>query len=75
LGEHGAALAAYLARHRTGALPWLNRGPRRPLRLSTAQRRRVERLYACDFALIESLRAERRKRAEQALVGVTIAAE
>jgi hypothetical protein len=45
------------------------------LKLSTAQRRRVERLYACDFALIESLRAERRKRAEQALVGVAIAAE
>ena len=75
LGEHGAALTAYLARHRIGALPWLNRGPRRMLRLSAAQRRRVERLYACDFALIESLRAERRKRAEQALCGVAIAAE
>ena len=75
LSEHGAALAAYLARHKAGALPWLNRGPRKAIRLSAAQRRRVERLYACDFALIDSLRTERRKRAEQLLAGVAIAAE
>jgi hypothetical protein len=57
-GEDNAALAAYLARHAVGALPWLNRAPRPALLLDTPQRRRIERLYAADFALIESVRAK-----------------
>lgn len=55
-GEDDAALAAYLAPHGVGALPWLNRAPRATLLLSDRQRRRIERLYADDFALIESVR-------------------
>jgi hypothetical protein len=55
--EEDAALAAYLARHGVGTLPWLNRAPRAPLLLNDHQRRRIERLYAADFALIESARA------------------
>ena len=62
-GEDGAALAAYLAPQRIGALPWLNRAPRATLLLNDRQRRRIARLYADDFALIESVRAERTKMA------------
>lgn len=62
-GEEDAALADYLAARGIGALPWLNRAPRAGLVLSDRQRRRVERLYAADFALIESVRAGRSNRA------------
>src|SRR5205814_79659 len=43
LGEDGAALAAYLAPHGIGQLPWINRAPRAPLMLGKSQRRRIER--------------------------------
>jgi len=56
LGEDGGALATYLAPHKIGALPWINRAPRAALLLNARQRRRIERLYAGDFALIESVR-------------------
>jgi hypothetical protein len=56
LGEDSAALAAYLAPQKIGPLPWINRAPRAALSLSARQRRRIERLYAADFALIESVR-------------------
>lgn len=59
LGEDGAALAAYLAPHGIGQLPWINRAPRAPLSLGSYQRRRIERLYGDDFALIESVRRAR----------------
>jgi hypothetical protein len=62
LGEDGGALAAYLAPYQIGALPWINRAPRPPLALNTSQRRRIERLYAGDFALIESVRRASRDR-------------
>jgi len=58
-GEDDAALATYLASQRIGALPWLNRAPRATLLLNDRQRHRIERLYADDFALIESVRSER----------------
>jgi len=58
-GEDEGALIAYLAAHGVPELPWLNRAKRQPLVLSPRQRRRVERLYADDFALIESVRAAR----------------
>ena len=64
LGEDAAALDAYLAPHRIGRLPWLNRAPRSELSLTTNQRRRIERLYAGDFALIDSVRRQRRERNE-----------
>ncbi len=73
LGEEDAALASYLAPHGIDRLPWLNRAPRPLLFLSASQRRRIERIYADDFALIDSLR--RRKRARDAAYAARIAAE
>lgn len=73
LGEDSAALAAYLAPHGIGKLPWLNRAPRAYLFLSASQRRRIERLYADDFALIDSVRALKRARDEA--LAAKIAAE
>jgi hypothetical protein len=73
LGEDAAALAAYLAPQNIGPLPWLNRAPRMALLLNARQRRRIERLYADDFALIDSLRSARRELARE-MVAV-IAAE
>lgn len=74
-GEDTEDLAGYLKPHGIGRLPWLNRSERLPLLLNARQRRRIENLYADDFALIESLRAQRRKRAEEALLAAQIAAE
>jgi hypothetical protein len=73
LGEDSAALAAYLALHGIGKLPWLNSAPRAPLFLAQSQRRRIERLYADDFALIDSVR--RQKRARDEALAAKIAAE
>jgi hypothetical protein len=42
-----------------GAIGHANRSKRQVLALTDAQRRRVERIYASDFALIDSLRARR----------------
>ena len=70
LGEDGAALSAYLARQNIGPLPWLNRAPRAALLLNARQRRRIERLYADDFALIDSLRSARRKQAVFRIAGI-----
>ena len=71
LDEDSGALSAYLEPHKIGALPWINRAPRPPLALTASQRRRIERLYACDFALLESVR-----RASQSRFGAAaIAAE
>lgn len=75
-GEDDAALTAYLAPHDIGPLPWLNRAPRATLLLNVRQRRRIERLYADDFALIESVRAARaEKRAKDQFRIAAIAAE
>jgi len=73
LGEDSAALSAYLAPHGIGRLPWLNRAPRAHLFLSARQRRRIERLYADDFVLIDSVR--RQKHARDAALCAAIAAE
>jgi hypothetical protein len=70
LGEDTAALAAYLAPQNIGPLPWLNRAPRPALLLNAKQRRRIERLYADDFALIDSLRSARRERAHEMVAGI-----
>jgi hypothetical protein len=73
LGEDSAALTAYLAPYKIGQLPWINRAPRSPLLFNPRQRRRIERLYAGDFALIESVR--RTKPARDLSRGAAIAAE
>lgn len=73
LGEDSAALAAYLAPHGIGKLPWLNRAPRAHMMLTQRQRRRIERLYADDFTLIDSVR--RQKRARDEALAARIAAE
>ena len=62
LGEDGAALATYLAPQGITGLPWLNRAPRPLLFLSARQRRRIERVYADDFVLIDSVRRQKRNR-------------
>jgi hypothetical protein len=59
-GEDRPALAAFLKAHGIDMLPWLNRAERRDLSLTARQRKRIEILYAQDFALISSLRAGRR---------------
>jgi hypothetical protein len=59
LGEDDAALAGYLKPFGVGAIGHANRSKRQVLALTDAQRRRVERIYASDFALIDSLRAQR----------------
>ena len=73
LGEDSAALSLYLAPYGVRQIPWLNRAPRPYLFLNAGQRRRVERLYADDFALIESLRRQKRER--DANLSAAIAAE
>jgi hypothetical protein len=75
LEEDAGALAAYLAPHKVGPIPWLNRAPRAAMLFNPRQRRRVERLYADDFSLIDSVRAARRERAEDLLRIAAIAAE
>ena len=64
LDEDSVALSAYLASHGIGRLPWLNAAPRIDLPLNSRQRRGIERFYADDFALIESIRCRKRERNE-----------
>lgn len=64
-GEDRPALGAFLKSHGIDVLPWLNRAERMDLGLTQRQLRRIERLYAADFALIDSLRASRRAVAER----------
>ena len=75
LDEDAADLAAYLATHGIGALPRLNQGPRRLVALNKRQRGQIERLYADDFALIDSLRTSRKALAEDLLRIAGVAAE
>jgi hypothetical protein len=63
-GEDRPALGAFLKAHGIDVLPWLNRTERTELHLTSRQRGRIERLYAADFALIDSLRASRRSGAD-----------
>jgi hypothetical protein len=58
-GEDRPALGTFLNSHGIDVLPWLNRAERIELRLTPRQLRRIERLYASDFALIESVRRSR----------------
>ncbi len=69
-GQDGAALAAYLKRHGVAKLTWLNSSRRIPLDLTARQRRRVEKIYAGDFQLLESLQ---RRRTQQGLTLACVA--
>jgi Sulfotransferase family len=69
-GQDGEALTAYLRRHGVAKLSWLNSSPRIPLDLTAQQRRRIEKLYAGDFALVETLQ---RRRAQQGLTLACVA--
>lgn len=51
LGEDSAAIDDFLAAHGAGPLPHVNRTAGERLDLTLDQRRRVEALYAADFAL------------------------
>jgi hypothetical protein len=58
LGE--SALAAFLAAHGASALPHLNAAKKLPLALTARQKARIERFYAGDFLLVDTLAARRR---------------
>lgn len=58
-GRDDEALLAYLKGHGVDTLPWLNPSIRNPLNLSSGQKRRIEKIYARDFELVEALRGWR----------------
>jgi hypothetical protein len=58
-GRDDEALRAYLKGHGVDNLPWLNPSVRNPLALSSAQKRRIEKIYARDFELVEALKGWR----------------
>ena len=74
-GEDDGALAAWLRPYGVAQLPWLNRSARVALFLTDVQRRRIARLYAADFALIESVRAQRAWARQDVFRTAAIAAE
>jgi hypothetical protein len=55
-GQDDAHLAAYLKTQGVAQLSRLNMSERMPLLLSVRQKRRIEKIYARDFALVETLR-------------------
>jgi hypothetical protein len=55
-GRDDNALATYLKGHGVGKLRRLNPSIRIPLLLSARQKRRIEKIYARDFELVEELR-------------------
>ena len=59
-GQDDALLAAYLKAQGVAELPWLNMSERLPMLLSARQKRRIEKIYARDFELVELLRRRRR---------------
>ncbi|HEY4274543.1 MAG TPA: sulfotransferase family 2 domain-containing protein [Rhizomicrobium sp.] len=71
-GRDDEALGAYLKGHGVEKLGWLNPSIRNPLDLSSSQKRRIEKIYARDFELVEALRGWR---AGGALRLASIAAE
>lgn len=69
-GQDGAALAAYLKPHGVKRLPWLNLSARIPLVLSARQKRRIEKIYARDFELVEKLRSRRARETFDRIAGI-----
>jgi Sulfotransferase family len=74
-GQDGEALAAFLKQHDVGRLPWLNPSERIPLFLSARQRKRIEKIYARDFELVEGLRRQRAQEVSNLMRIAGIAAE
>jgi hypothetical protein len=58
-GRDDEALGTFLKGHGVDKLPRLNPSIRNPLELSSGQKRRIERIYARDFELVEALRGWR----------------
>lgn len=58
-GQDDARLADYLKAQGVSELPRLNMSERMPLAFSAHQKRRIEKIYARDFALVEALRRRR----------------
>lgn len=58
-GQDDARLAEYLKAQGVAELPWLNMSERMPFLLTARQKRRIEKIYARDFALVEALRSRR----------------
>jgi hypothetical protein len=56
-------------------LLWLNPSMRNPLELSARQRRRIEKIYARDFALVGALRHRRAQGSPDLLRAAGVAAE
>ena len=63
-GEDRERLGAFLAGYGVRAVPWLNASQRLSVFLSAKQKRRIETLYAQDFALVAALRVARQAEAE-----------
>jgi sulfotransferase famil protein len=74
-GQDDALLADYLKDQGVAELPWLNMSERMPLPLSARQKRRIEKIYARDFALVEALRRRRAREGWTAERIARIAAE
>jgi hypothetical protein len=74
-GQDEVPLAAYLNPHGVTKLPRLNASERNPLFLSAQQKRRIEKIYARDFALVEELRRRRAQETFNLLHIAGIAAE
>jgi hypothetical protein len=74
-GQDDERLSRYLEAHGVSKLQWLNPSLRNPLPLSARQRRRIEKLYARDFELVESLRNRRAQDGFGLLRATGIAAE
>ena len=73
-GRDDALLSDFLKSHGVDRLAWLNPSIRNPLELSARQRRRIEKIYAGDFQLVEALR-DRRAQDSDFLRAAGVAAE
>jgi hypothetical protein len=58
-GDDSDRLHSFLRGYGVRELPWVNATVRQPLFLSARQKSRIERLFATDFALVETLRRRR----------------
>jgi len=74
-GRDDAILSDFLKSHGVDKLLWLNPSMRNPLELSARQRRRIEKIYARDFALVGALRHRRAQGSPDLLRAAGVAAE
>ena len=69
-GQDDAELAAYLKKRGVAGLPRLNMSDRMPLFLSARQKRRIEKIYARDCQLVETLRSRRAREDIARIAGI-----